>query len=110
MSLDKDVILDGEQLNQADLEEKEPEGPPPALRHRPGLLQRYPVLAGTLISLLVPVLAFLQGLVDGEPVRVALSALIGTVITVVGAVVQHQVTPVADPKLGPDLPLVIEEP
>lgn len=83
-------------------------GPAPASPSPAGFIARYPVAAAFLLVVLAPLASLLQALIDGEPVRAGLSALVAAAFTWLAGHVQAAVTPVADAKLGPGLPLVLD--
>lgn len=72
------------------------------------LIALNPVVAAA-AALAIPIVAsFIQALVDGEPLRAAASAAVAAAGALIAARVRDAVTPLADAKLGPGLPLVLD--
>jgi len=71
-------------------------------------LARNPVLLAVLVLLVPDVIVFLESVLTGESWPAAGAVLIAAVKVTIGRVVWSLVTPVADPKLAPDLPLSVE--
>lgn len=74
-------------------------------------LRRQPVLAALLAANAPLLAAFIGSLtIDNAPAWVpVVLGLAVTVLNVAGALARQAVTPIADPKLGPGVPLVIDD-
>jgi|SRR4051794_7185485 hypothetical protein len=83
-----------------------PETAPAVLPPPPSLLDREPWLVALALALLPAIGSLVQALVDGEPLRAAISAFVAVAIPIVIGVLRSKTTPVADPKIDEDVRLI----
>lgn len=97
------VIADEVQVGRGELNHIDPDARPD---NGLSLIDRRPVLLAFLAAMLPALAAAITAFAQGEELRGVAASVFTAALLAAGKLVESKVTPVADPKLDADLPLV----